>query len=363
MWWLQLTDISQLTTQLGATPAVASVLVPLRQPDSCRAPRADVAQTCEPVPAASALPRLSPSALPSASLNAHAVLLSAVAGYVDAVGFASLIGLFPAHLTGELVGDAIAFTSGQTRGGVTRLWMLPVFVSAVVTATVVARLLRFRGQRPLAGLLALVTVALALFSVSDALAVALLAPGPLSMLLSGGFAVAAMGFQNALMRESLVGSCPTTVMTGNLTQVVMELVDQVVNRVAPARSLSSLGPRPASRLRPVGAALFAFVGCAMLGGWMSRVCGSLSVALPTAVTLALTVRACFEDRRMAAHTSLPPVIVAAPELGPVLPEFAALEAQAQAEAVMLPPAPEGTRPPMRRTVSGTQRVQRPRDDT
>ncbi|HYO96680.1 MAG TPA: YoaK family protein [Polyangiaceae bacterium] len=313
------------------------------------------------MPSASTLPKLSPSALPSARLNAHAVLLSAVAGYVDAVGFASLIGLFPAHLTGELVGDAIAFTSGQARGGVTRLWMLPVFVGAVVTATLVARLLRFRGQRPLGGLLALVTVALALFSVSDAFVLTLIAPGHLSMLLSGGFAVAAMGFQNALMRESLVGSCPTTVMTGNLTQVVMELVDQVVNRVAPARLLRSLGPRPASRLKPVAAALFAFVACAMLGGWMSRVCGSLSVALPTAVTLALTLRACFEDRRMAARTSHPAAIAASAELGPVLPEFAALEAQS--EQILLPPPPEGPRPPMRRTVSGTQRVQRPRDDT
>ena len=104
--------------------------------------------------------------MPSVDLHLHSTLLSAVAGYVDAAGFASLLGLFPAHLTGELVADALAVSSGHFAAH-TRLWAFPVFVGAVVLATLVARIFRHYGLQARAGLLALVTLALALFSISD----------------------------------------------------------------------------------------------------------------------------------------------------------------------------------------------------
>jgi uncharacterized membrane protein YoaK (UPF0700 family) len=171
------------------------------------------------------------SIMPGASMYVHSALLSAVAGYVDAAGFASLIGLFPAHLTGEIVGDAIALSSGQAAGHPTRFWMLPVFIGSVTMATVVARTLRRRGRRALTGLLALVTTALFLFATSDLIARGLHESWHVHLLIGGACAVAAMGFQNALMRESLTGSCPTTVMTGNLTHVVIEIVDHVFSKL------------------------------------------------------------------------------------------------------------------------------------
>ncbi len=259
------------------------------------------------------------STMPSVDLHLYAMLLSAVAGYVDAAGFASLLGLFPAHITGELVADAIAVSSGPLAAH-TRLWAFPVFVGAVVLATLVARVFRHYELQARAGLLALVTLALASFSASDAVSW-LFHEGQLPVIVRGGFAIAAMGFQSALMRESLTGSCPTTVMTGNLTQVVIEIVDQVVGKVT--RPLLS---EPAVRLQraPVARVLLVFMFSAALGGWLTRVCGSVSVTLPTLVTAALTIQAWREDfaRRASARAATRASASVEPVAAPVFEEDA-----------------------------------------
>jgi len=303
------------------------------------------------------------SIMPGTSMYLHSALLSAVAGYVDAAGFASLIGLFPAHLTGEIVGDAIAFSSGQAPTHPTRIWMLPVFVGSVVVAALVARALRRSGRRALTGLLALVTSALALFSASDFLATFLHKSWHLHMLLGGCCAVAAMGFQNALMRESLTGSCPTTVMTGNLTHVVIDIVDHVFKKFSTPHKRDR---RMRSRLLPTASALFAFIGCAVLGGLLTRVFGSLSVLLPTALTATLTMRAWQEDRRQLALS------VPAKSMSPApLPTFDVWPQSLNPRpSTHYPPPsnptiinknrgpapskPDLERPVMKRTVSGTQ---------
>ena len=302
------------------------------------------------------------SIMPGSNMYLHSALLSAVAGYVDAAGFASLIGFFPAHLTGEIVGDAIALSSGHLADHVTRFWMLPVFVGSVTTATVVARVLRRSGRRALTGLLALVTLALAAFSASDFLTGLMHESWHLHLLLGGGCAVAAMGFQNALMRESLSGSCPTTVMTGNLTHVVIDVVDHLFTRLTRP---SKRDRRPHSRLLPVGSALFAFIACAVLGGFMTRFFGSLSVLLPTALTAVLTARAFREDRRQFA-SSLPSKSMAAAPLPSfdLRPQTLAPRSDADFPAsgpVRIstargpsPSKPELERPPLKRNISGTR---------
>jgi uncharacterized membrane protein YoaK (UPF0700 family) len=280
-------------------------MVPLRKIDTSSAS----ASPREVLPPARSLPEPKVRSLPgpgakttligSFTLLLHSALLSGVAGYVDAAGFVLLLGVFPAHLTGELVGDAVAFSSGQLGARAGRLWIFPVFIGAVVVAALVARLLRQRGQKAVTGLLGLVTASLALFSMSDPLA-RVLHEGHLPTLLSGSFAVAAMGFQTALMREALTSACPTTVMTGNLAHAVSELVDHVFSWAWRAPTRAAM---PRSRLPAVTSALLAFAGCAALGAWLSRACGSLSVLFPALVTGSLTVRAWLDDRTVAASTT------------------------------------------------------------
>jgi uncharacterized membrane protein YoaK (UPF0700 family) len=272
------------------------------------------------------------STMPSVHLYWHATLLGAVAGYVDAAGFASLLGLFPAHLTGELVADAIAISSGHLAAHA-HLWAYPVFVGAVVLATLVARILRHHGLPARGGLLALVTLALALFSVTDVLPW-LLHEGQLPLIARGGCAVAAMGFQSALMRESLTGSCPTTVMTGNLTQAVIELVDRVVGKVT--RPLLA-EPVQRARRAPVVRVLLAFMFSAALGGWLTRTYGSLSVTLPTLVTAGLMVQAFRED--IAGRVRARPALVPAPVQAHVPPPAPVFEQDALWPDLFAPATP------------------------
>jgi uncharacterized membrane protein YoaK (UPF0700 family) len=109
--------------------------------------------------------------------------------------------------------------------------------------------------------------------------------------------VSAMAFQNAFTREGLARSCPTTVMTGNLTQFVFELVEAIASRLGwnheedtHARNLSG------SRLALVSKALASFVFGAVLGGFMASQVGAFSVAVPMVAALALSQRFRVERR-------------------------------------------------------------------
>jgi uncharacterized membrane protein YoaK (UPF0700 family) len=313
--------------------------------------------------------------MPGASVHVHSALLSAVAGYVDAAGFSLLIGLFPAHLTGEIVGDAVAFSSGHPGEHAIRLWILPIFVGSVVTATLVSRSLRRRGRRAFTGLLGLVSLALALFSVSDLLARLLHEGWHLHLLLGGACAVAAMGFQNALMRESLTGSCPTTVMTGNLTHVVIEIVDHLLCKLTRPHARDR---RPRSRLMPTASALFAFAACAVLGGFLTRIFGSLSVALPAALTATLTLRAWREERKPAPASPTGSIAPAPLPSFEVWPESLSSLVATECSSPDTPPTLEPSavigesetrstpqkagRPALKRTISGTQLSTRARKD-
>jgi uncharacterized membrane protein YoaK (UPF0700 family) len=228
----------------------------------------------------------------------RAAVLSGVAGYVDAAGLLSVAALFPAHITGELVTEAVAATTGQRVPGPSRLWMLPAFVLAVALAAVVARIERRAGRAPLAPLLLLVGLGLALLSLTGLSGVLLpQLPSALVTQLGSCCAVAAMGFQNALMRESLSGSAPTTFMTGNLTQLVIELVEHIFAYSNPPGIMSEVARSVSrARLKTAAIALTAFLGSAVLGAWLTRTVGALGAVLPTVLVGYLSLQA-FRERR------------------------------------------------------------------
>ena len=155
-----------------------------------------------------------------------AVLLAYTSGFVDTLSFIALFGLFAAHITGNFV--LIATSLAEMDHG---LWMkllaVPVFIaSAVATRIFIIRCEQNRrdaakhvliAQAPL--LATFITVALASppFERGDQ---------PLALLTSL-LAAAGMAIQNTASRTFLRTLPPTTVMTGNLMQIIVDAVDLV----------------------------------------------------------------------------------------------------------------------------------------
>ena len=155
-----------------------------------------------------------------------AALYAFTAGYVDTVGFVGLFGLFTAHVTGNfvLIGASIA----QPRSGlIAKLAALPVFVLVVAATGAFLRRCNATGRDPARGVLAVQAGLLLLF-----MAVAVIT-GPFAdgdkffAILAGLFGVAAMAIQNAASRTVFAALSPTTVMTGNVTQIVLDLTELI----------------------------------------------------------------------------------------------------------------------------------------
>ena len=219
-------------------------------------------------------------------------VLSAVAGYVDASGFLGLFGLFTAHVTGDLVAAGAVVASHARVGAGVRIATVPVFMLSVVVASLVARAARRRGSRPLTVLLGLMTIALAAFCFTGvALRPFLSGPHAWAVLVTGATGVIAMGIQNALMRDVLSGSSPTTIMTGNLTQLTMDLLEVALpTRGVEAKPDSSANRNEVSRrLVKFGTPFIGFMSGTVLGGAITAAVGLWSIVLPTVTVGALTV--------------------------------------------------------------------------
>ena len=184
-----------------------------------------------------------------------AVLLSVNAGYVDTAGFLALQGLFTAHVTGNFVTLGAALVFG-TSGVVAKLIALPVF--GLVVALVRSLSYGFGGQRT-PQLRIFLGVKMALLLAGGALAIRL---GPFTdgdawpALTTGMTLIAAMAVQNAAQRLYMGTTPPTTMMTGNTTQIVIDAVDVL-------HGARNDGVATRARLMRMGANVSSFaIGCA-----------------------------------------------------------------------------------------------------
>jgi uncharacterized membrane protein YoaK (UPF0700 family) len=211
---------------------------------------------------------------------AYGATLSLIAGYVDTLGFVALFGLFTSHITGNFVviGSELVTPS---QGMLPKLLVFPAFVAAVAFAklTVESSYGR-RSASPLRLLLMLQALFLFIFMFAGAAGAPIRtadAPAALVAGLAGSFA---MGMQSAMHRLLLPTFAQTTAMTGNVTQVVIDMIE-----------LRHTGaPEARTRLSRMGPAVLAFGAGAIGGALCYRVLSFWALAIPAAVLLALSSR-------------------------------------------------------------------------
>jgi len=184
------------------------------------------------------------------------ILLSLNGGYVDAAGYLALHGLFTTHVTGNFVTLGASLVLG-TSGALAKLLALPLFCIVVLGVRLLSVAL---AAKRLPALRTILGLKLALLTVGAALAIGF---GPFdsgdgwAALLTGMALVAAMAIQNAIHRIHMGALPPTTIMTGNTIQIMIDLADLM--RGVPADVRAAIH----SRLSRMSAGVTAFAaGCA-----------------------------------------------------------------------------------------------------
>lgn len=153
-------------------------------------------------------------------------------GYIDTTGFLALQGLFAAHVTGNFVAIGSSLLHG-TSGMAAKLLALPVFCIVIGLVRLSSDYLSLLGSTFLN---VLAVIKILLFMIAAALAIRF---GPFddedgaTALITSMALVAGMAIQNAIHRIFFPNDPPTTLMTGSITQLMLDVVDLLRANVPP----------------------------------------------------------------------------------------------------------------------------------
>jgi len=206
-------------------------------------------------------------------------LLSFNGGFVDTAGFLGLQGLFTAHVTGNFVTLGAALVFG-THGVIAKLLALPEFILVIALARLAGAAMTAHGLPALRLLLVgKVLLLLAFFILAVTLGAFPDTDVPAG-LLTGFAGVAAMAIQNGVQRVHLASLPPSTLMTGNTTQAVLDAVD-LLRGVKPDQAAAVR----ARFGRTLGSILYFAAGCGSAAGlylWIGLWCLAVPVAVGAA---------------------------------------------------------------------------------
>ncbi|MEW6371055.1 MAG: YoaK family protein [Pseudomonadota bacterium] len=150
-----------------------------------------------------------------------------LAGYVDTFGFIALFGLFTAHVTGNFVLIAVSLADPAQTPSLLKLLAFPAFILGVAAARLLVANCERRGRPATRPVYLLQLVLLLGFMVFGMLAEPVgRHVGALAMA-AGLLGTAAMGAHSAASKLLLSNLAPTSMMTGNVTQLVIDTVDRL----------------------------------------------------------------------------------------------------------------------------------------
>jgi uncharacterized membrane protein YoaK (UPF0700 family) len=207
-------------------------------------------------------------------------LLAFTSGFVDTLSFIALFGLFAAHVTGNFV--LIATSIAEFRHG---LWMKLLAIPVFILAAVLTRLYIIRRERRERDAATQVMFGqAALLAVFMAVAVwhhPFQHHEDFGAVVTALLAAAAMAIQNTAARTFLSGLPPTTVMTGNMIQVIVDMVD-IAHGHGPLETKRA-------RLAKLGPMLLAFIAGTLLGALGYVVIGFYCLIVPIVAVAGLAM--------------------------------------------------------------------------
>jgi uncharacterized membrane protein YoaK (UPF0700 family) len=224
-------------------------------------------------------------------MKSEDTVLAAIAGFVDTLSFVALFGLFTAHVTGNfvLIGAGIA---GYAQGVFLKLIVFPAFIVGVVFSSLLVRSLSERHARHGARLLYAVQAVLMFgFFAAGVWATPVTQPDGLPAVLAGMLGALAMGVQNAHPRLIQRPGVPNTVMTGNVTQAILDAVD-----ILSARTADSIRASARARLAKMVPAIIAFAIGAAAGAFGFRYAGFWALVAPVCALAGLALTTGQQER-------------------------------------------------------------------
>ncbi|MFC5460985.1 YoaK family protein [Massilia niabensis] len=204
--------------------------------------------------------------------------LGFLAGYVDTLGFLALFGLFTAHVTGNFILIGAALADPGSMPILLKFLAFPAFIAGVAAARVLIASCEQREARALRPAFVLELLLLALFMAAGMASVPG-ATGPDGWAMASGLiGAAAMGAHSATSRLLLGHLAPTSMMTGNVTQMVIDSVDY------------ARGSRDAeldARLGKFAWPLLSFAAGCVIAAFGFHQYGFLALAVPLLILVAL----------------------------------------------------------------------------
>lgn len=230
-----------------------------------------------------------------------AVVLAASAGFVDAAGFLAL-DLFSAHMSGNSARLGVYIGTGWLARAAPSAFAIVVFVIGIGLGTLAVELLSRAGVRSPTGPVLVVEVGLLIVLALAGGAVAVNGriprdPADVFYPLSS-LAVLAMGLQTSTLQRISGRTVRTTYVSGMLTSLAAEVVAVLLGPAETGKDAGSYiegelgifqGSASLSRIRLILAIWGAYAGAAILGGYLERRIGMVSLVVPCLLLSAVAI--------------------------------------------------------------------------